>query len=226
MCITCVSLKSLTPTQYTIAPRDLALSACSCTEGINVSFSENSAPTAILSLELLLQWFGERASVLSYYTSCCAVMSWCSCNSPSVSAIITLAVPGENIKSCYSFNMMPFSLKCSQGWDVGCLPKFSWNICSFAFKWENIFMVTLSGNSSQHWNKSLCQLWFSFSWFTWGLPSAAQGAWTCLHLESPFSERSAPFWCPLCREETQHMGHWLKIHFICSLEESVTCLSD
>lgn len=37
-------------------------------------------------------------------TSCCAVMSWCSCSSPSVKAMITLAGPGGNIPACVSIH--------------------------------------------------------------------------------------------------------------------------
>lgn len=41
-------------------------------------------------------------------TSCCAVMSWCSCSSPSVKAMITLAGPGGNTPACVS-NHQPFT---------------------------------------------------------------------------------------------------------------------
>lgn len=89
VCFTCVSLKSLTPTQYTIAPRVLALSACWKTGGM-IFIGHSSFFVCLRMIPLL-----------KFPTSCCAVMSWCSCSSPSVSAMITLAVPGRNIQVCY-----------------------------------------------------------------------------------------------------------------------------
>lgn len=50
-------------------------------------------------LELKLQKFRKTESQFEVATSCCAVVSWCSCSSPSVSAMITLAVPGRNIQA-------------------------------------------------------------------------------------------------------------------------------
>lgn len=142
-------------------------------------------------------------------TSCCAVMSWCSCSSPSVNAMITLAVPGGNIKACYTFNMihnLAWS-RFSNEWVIWLLPKFSWCICSFAFKWEDIFMVRLSVNTKAF---IYSELWFAGfilivkehkKHHDKVLPSAIPGAWMCLHQESLFLERSAPFWCLFCREE-------------------------
>lgn len=50
-------------------------------------------------LELKLQQFRKTEPQFEVATSCCAVVSWCSCSSPSVSAMITLAVPGRNIQA-------------------------------------------------------------------------------------------------------------------------------
>lgn len=90
---TCVSLKSLTPTQYTMAPRDLAFSAC-------WRKTRNGSMTS----EILEHPEAETAAAEEIEreaaTSCCAVMSWCSCSSPSVKAMITLAGPGGNIPAC------------------------------------------------------------------------------------------------------------------------------
>ena len=67
MAVTCVSLKSFTPTQYTIAPRDLALSACREKEGKHLLLPENwhssNGMRAFLLLSLEMQPF--RKSGLS-----------------------------------------------------------------------------------------------------------------------------------------------------------------
>lgn len=105
MGLTCVSLKSLTPTQYTIAPRDRALSACWKKKWENTSVTprklalQATLGVCLRLLELKLQQFRKTEPQFKVATSCCAVVSWCSCSSPSVSAMITLAVPGRNIQA-------------------------------------------------------------------------------------------------------------------------------
>lgn len=207
MGVTCVSLKSLTPTQYTIAPRDLAVSACWKKEGINILLPEN--------------WSWNCSSLgnppqCEAATSCCAVMSWCSCSSPSVSAMITLAVPGGITQTCYNLNIIHnltgschtdglFDAHQSSPAVSARLPTnertFSWSDCqeipkvshlNWSFTFDLLFATktvwfSVSNNIKKHCDK--------------GVPSVIQGAWTCLHQESLFSEHSAPFWCPLCREE-------------------------
>lgn len=85
---TCVSLKSLTPTQYTMAPRDLAFSACWKKQGTDLLQLEYRSAAA--------QNAAAEAMEHDAATSSCAEMSWCSCSSPSVNAMITLAGPGGN----------------------------------------------------------------------------------------------------------------------------------
>lgn len=78
-------------------------------------------------------------------TSCCAVMSWSSSSSPSVNAMITLAVPGRNRPACFSVtDNLPEVAVLWHKWAAYVLPKFSRWICSFAFKLEDIVMVRLS----------------------------------------------------------------------------------
>lgn len=62
--ITCVSLKSLTPTQYTIAPRDLARSACWRNKVLNLLLPENCRCVSASNSVLLLKQFRKlRVSV-------------------------------------------------------------------------------------------------------------------------------------------------------------------
>lgn len=121
-------------------------------EGINLLIPENWHP----STESVSAFTEDKTAAVEEVgpqcevaTSCCASMSWCSCSSPSVNAMITLAVPGGNKKACYTFNMihdLAWS-RFSNEWVIWFSPKFSWCICSFAFKWEDIFTVRLSGNT-------------------------------------------------------------------------------
>ncbi len=83
--VTCVSLKSLTPTQYTIAPRDLALSACWKKEGINILLPENWRSSNERAKTAAVWEIGLSVKLLLYLLLCgdelmLLQLSVCQCN--------------------------------------------------------------------------------------------------------------------------------------------------
>lgn len=191
-------MKSFTPTQYTIAPRRLASSAYWKTRA-NASHASS------------LRKIAGYQTGKGFLTWCCALMSCCVCRSPSVKAIITLAVPGKYTNKCCNFKIRSklqkymTTLKMLATHQIfpyvsGHLPLCRQTCSLLEEIWAGIV-------KNIHLALTVfCITYCVVKWECYNvcLHSSAPGPSVYLHQLSLCSEHSDPFGCSLCRGEKKN----------------------
>lgn len=172
---TCVSLKSFTPTQYTVAPRDRASSA----------WRNKGAEPSLLPKTVRTSW--RRTSYLLLRLDEVVLQKLSVCQSDDHAGCAWK-------KQNHNELLLPLFPEKRFNYG-GFLPKFSFLICSFAFKWQNTGSFVSIRLNIQAGKPEEQHLRFE-----------TQGPWRCPLQASPSSKRSDPSWSSLWGEMNVFLG--------------------